>query len=180
MIFCDFLEMVHNVFSADMVEHIIEQSNLPTQGAYTEIGTYDHQELIRLVSNLSIATKIPIPTLEVEYGKYLFEKLLSRYADIVENAQSTFKFLQQVDQHIHVEVLKLYPEAELPRFECTMLNPQLMTMKYSSNHPFADLAEGLIQGCAKYYDETISLERHKLPPERDRINVELFTLSKQG
>ena len=180
MIFCDFLEMVNTVFSPEMVENIIDASNLPTKGAYTEIGTYDHEELIRLVSNLSIATKIPVSTLEVEYGKYLFEKLLNRYGDLVQNAQSTFNFLQLVDAHVHVEVLKLYPEAELPRFECTLLTPDSMTMKYSSNHPFADLAEGLIQGCAKYYNENISLERQKLPAEKDKMNVELFTLSKKG
>ena len=69
--------------------------------------------------------KIPVSTLEVEYGKFLFGKLLNRYPDIVQNAQSTFKFLQLVDEHVHVEVLKLYPEAELPRFECTRIKSRL-------------------------------------------------------
>lgn len=180
MVFCDFLEMVDKVFSPEVVENIIDLSNLPNKGAYTDIGTYDHKELLRLVSNLSTITGVPISTLEVEYGKYLFKKLYNRYTDIVQNANSTFNFLQQVDQHIHVEVLKLYPEAELPRFECTMLSPKSMTMKYSSNHPFADLAEGLIQGCADHYQEVITLKRQKLPAENNKINVELFTLLKQG
>ncbi|WP_165482793.1 heme NO-binding domain-containing protein [Legionella gresilensis] len=179
IIFSNFLEMVAEVFSPEMVETIIEQSNLSTQGAYTDIGTYDHQELLRLIKNLSLAIKIPISQLQIEYGKYLFNKFLNRYKDLIQTANSTFKFLQQVDNHIHVEVRKLYPEAELPRFECNMLNDHVMTMKYSSNHPFADLAEGLILGCSRYFKENIQLTRQELKPEIDKKYVMLFTLEKR-
>lgn len=179
MIFCDFLEMVDDVFSPEMVENIIESSDLPNEGAYTDIGTYDYQELVRLVTHLSKATSIPIPQLEVTYGKYLFTKLLDRYSDLIKSAHSTFEFLQQVDEHIHVEVLKLYPEAELPRFECTIKNPQSMMMEYRSNHPFADLAEGLILGCSEHFNEQMNIQREKLAPKDGKKNVVLFTLSKQ-
>lgn len=177
LIFTEFLEMVSEVFSPEMVENIIDASDLSTQGAYTDIGTYDYQELIRLVSNLSLATKISIPELEITYGKYLFKKLLTRYFDLVSRTQSTFEFLRQVDQHIHVEVLKLYPDAELPRFECTTLSPTSMAMEYRSNHPFESLAEGLILGCAEYFNEKINIERQKLAPKNGKNNVVLFTLT---
>lgn len=179
IIFCDFLDMVQQVFSPEMVEHIIEESNLPSKGAYTDIGTYDHEELIRLVTNLSKATKMPIPDLEIAYGKYLFKTLLNRYFEIVKHIDTTFEFLRHVDQHVHIEVLKFYPEAELPRFECSMLAPHKMTMKYSSNHPFSDLAEGLILGCGEYFKESIMLERKKLIPEQGKKFVVLFTIIKQ-
>jgi hypothetical protein len=179
IIFAEYLEMVADVFSPAMVEQIIDASNLPSEGAYTEVGTYDHQELIRLVANLSKATKISISELEITYGKYLFKKLLTRYSDLVSRTQTTFDFLQQVDQHIHVEVLKLYPEAELPRFECKMINSNLMTMEYRSNHPFADLAEGLILGCAEHFNEKFSIKKEKLSPKEGKIHVVLFTLTKE-
>ena len=180
MIFTEFLEMVEEVFSPEMVERIIEASDLPNDGAYTDVGTYDYQELIRLVTNLGVATGLPIPELEITYGKYLFTKLLGRYSEFVAQTQSTFDFLQQVDQQIHVEVLKLYPEAELPRFECVLKSPDCMTMEYRSNHPFADLAEGLILGCAEYFNEKIHIERQRLPPKEGKTQVVLFTLTREG
>lgn len=179
MIFTEFLEMVSEVFSPEMLEIIIEASDLPSQGAYTDLGTYNHEELIRLVSNLSLATNISISELEMTYGKYLFSKLLTRYSDLVTRTQSTFEFLQTVDQHVHVEVLKLYPEAELPRFKCAIVSPVCMTMEYSSNHPFSDLAEGLILGCAEHFNEKINIQRQKLPTKDGKKNITLFRLTKK-
>lgn len=179
MIFCDFLEMVNDVFSPEMVENIIEASHLPNDGAYTEIGTYDHHELIRLVTHLSKETNIPVSDLEIAYGKYLFKKLYKRYPELVSSMPSSFDFLQQVDDQVHVEVLKLYPEAELPQFICKLKNPGLMTMEYRSNHPFADLAEGLILGCAEHFNEQINIQRETLPPVDKKKYVVVFTLSKQ-
>lgn len=179
MIFTEFFEMVDETFSPEMVEKIIDASNLATKGAYTEIGTYDYQELVKLVTNLSRFTNIPIPELEVAYGKYLFKKLLNRYSHVASNVNSSFEFLSHVDQHVHVEVLKLYPDAELPRFECAIISPNQMIMEYRSNHPFASLAEGLILGCGEYYHEKLSIKQQKLPPKMGKQNVVLFTLSKE-
>lgn len=178
IIFTEFLEMVNEVFSPAITESIIEKSDLASGGAYTDVGTYDHQELISLVSNLSRITDIPVPDLEVAYGKYLFKKLFSHYSDFSIQAQSTFEFLQQVDKYIHVEVLKLYPEAELPRFECKMINPESMLMEYRSNHPFASLAHGLILGCAEHFNENINIQYQEMPPKEGKSNVVLFTLKR--
>lgn len=178
LVFTAFLEMVEKTFSPEVVENIIDASNLPNQGAYSEIGTYDYMEMIRLVTHLSEVTKIPIADLEVVYGKYLFTILLTRYPHAVAKTSTLFEFLQHVDNHVHVEVLKLYPEAELPRFECTLLNPTTMTMKYQSNHPFAKLAEGLILGCAEYFKEKIHIEAKELERSDKEYNT-LFTITKE-
>lgn len=178
MIFTDFFEMVENVFSPEMLEKIIQESDLPNKGAYTDVGTYDHQELIRLVTNLSKATGAPIPDLELAYGKFLFTKLLNRYTKFVLSSKSVFEFLYQVDNHIHVEVLKLYPDAELPRFECSDKTPHSMTMKYQSNHPFSKLAEGLILGCAEYFKEKIDIKSKELGASNGKAFNVLFTLTK--
>jgi hypothetical protein len=180
IIFTGFLEMVEEVFSLEIVDDIINSSELPNQGAYTDIGTYDYQELLRLITNLSVITGKSISELEIAYGQYLFTRLLNRYSKLVNNCNTTFDFLQEGDQHIHVEVLKLYPDAELPRFICDLKNPYCMTMEYRSNHPFADLAQGLILGCAQYFQETIHIEQQSIEPKKQMLNEVLFTLTKQG
>ncbi len=179
LIFTDFLEMVSEVFSPEMTERIIDASHLPNQGAYTDIGTYDHEEVVRLITNLSAITGISVADLQIVYGKYLFTRLKDRYAKFILNADSVFKFLKHLDDHIHVEVLKLYPEAELPKFDYTMVNPTCMQLKYQSNRPFAKLAEGLIMGCAEHFDEKIHIEAQDLGATKEKKNNVLFTLTKQ-
>lgn len=176
MIFTEFLDMVGQVFSPAMVEKIIDAAQLPNQGAYTDVGTYDHQEMIRLITALSKETGISISELQIIYGKHLFKKLFTRYPHIIQHSKNVFEFLNSVDGHIHVEVLKLYPEAELPRFQCEIISPDQMTMTYHSNHPFQDLAEGLMQGAADHFHEKIHIQRTAMKAtETKKYNV-LFTL----
>src|SRR5262245_35992633 len=49
VVFTEFLEMVGAKFGEDMVDDVILACELPSGGAYTSVGTYDHQELFALV-----------------------------------------------------------------------------------------------------------------------------------
>ncbi len=42
VVFTEFIEMVEDQFSADMVDDIIDDAQPPSGGAYTAVGTYDH------------------------------------------------------------------------------------------------------------------------------------------
>jgi hypothetical protein len=59
VVFTEFLEMVEEKFSPAVADSVIEQSTLASGGAYTTLGTYDHQEMLQLVTNL--ATKPVYP-----------------------------------------------------------------------------------------------------------------------
>ena len=78
---------------------------------------------------------------------------------------------------MHIEVKKLYPEAELPTFETTLFDDKHLEMIYQSKRPFAPLAEGLMQGCMEYYGETIEIQKEQLS-DGDNKHVK-FTLIKQ-
>ena len=52
----------------------------------------------------------------------------------------------------------MYPEAELPSFECDTSEPQRLRLTYRSTRPFAALAEGLIRGCVAHYGEVVDIE----------------------
>jgi hypothetical protein len=162
MIYTAFLDMVEETFSPSLADDIIVSANLPSGGSYTSLGTYDHAELIALVVQLSDRTGISGPTLVKTFGRYLFGILAQHYPQFIEEHGHTFDFLQQLDSYIHVEVRKLYPEAELPTFVFDASVPGSLTMDYSSTRPFADLAEGLILGCIHHYGEQIELSREDL------------------
>lgn len=151
VVFTEFMEMVENVFSTDVLELIIEKSNLPNNGAYTSVGTYDHQEIVRMTINLSEHLKVPVNDLLETFGIHLFGRFSQMYPMFFKDQTHAFEFLQKVDSYIHVEVKKLYPDAELPRFFHQQVNTHTLILYYMSSRHFENLALGLIKGCLEYF-----------------------------
>ena len=164
-VFSEFIDFVEETFSPEVVDNIIEASNLPSGGAYTTVGTYDHKEILQLVTALSKKSGIPVSELVRSFGKHLFSRLALAYPQFLAGIENSLEFLPRVEDHIHVEVLKLYPDAELPRFECESTQSDRLSMIYRSQRPLADLAEGLIEGCAEHFGERILIEREDLADE---------------
>jgi hypothetical protein len=157
MVFTEFLEMVEEKFSPEMAERIIESSELKSSGVYTTVGTYDHHEMITLVISLSRETGIAAPDLIRTFGEHLFKRFHHMFPNYFEGVPSAFDFLRRVNDYVHIEVRKLYPEAELPTFTCETPRPDQLSITYRSTRPFAALAEGLIRGCTAYYGEPIEI-----------------------
>ncbi|MCB0062945.1 MAG: heme NO-binding domain-containing protein [Caldilineaceae bacterium] len=175
MIFTEFLEMVEETFSLEMIDKIIENAALPSGGAYTAVGTYHHSEMVQLVTNLSQETGIAIPTLLQSFGERLFQSFAVKYAHFLEHAPSAFDFLEQLESYVHAEVKKLYPEAELPSFECARCAEHEMTMLYRSHRSLGDVAHGLIIGCFRYFEEDVQIRREDA--SNGRGTMERFTLT---
>lgn len=152
VIFTEFLDMVETKFSADMVDDIIDDADLPSDGAYTAVGTYPHEEIVSLVASLSKASGLEVPVLIKIFGQHLFGRFYQLYPVFFLTGQDSFTFLESIENHIHVEVRKLYPDAQLPSFDTQRVGERKLIMTYRSTHPFADLADGLIAGCLAHFN----------------------------
>ena len=159
IVFTEFIELVEEMFSLEIADAIIEESDLASGGSYTSVLSYDHNEMIELVSRLSDKTKIPVPDLLKTYGVRLCARFAILYPNFFSDLDNTFDFLETVDNHVHVEVKKLYVDAEVPSFQTERISGGMMEMLYSSVRPFADLAEGLIIGTADHFGEQIAIKR---------------------
>ncbi len=166
MVFTEYLDMVEKTFGLEITDQMITACDLPSGGAYTAVGTYDHQEIVQLVQQLHHLTGMPLEDLLKAFGRHLFKRFVIRYPEMFEGKDSAFSFLEKIDSHIHVEVRKLYPDAELPSFECSRPAADELTMLYHSNRGMADLAEGLIQGCGEHFRETLSINRQYISDAR--------------
>ncbi len=169
VIFTEFMGLVESAFGFDTVDEIIERSDLPSGGAYTAVGTYDHREIVSLVTQLSEVTGKPVQELLAHFGAYLFSRFAALYPEMVNTAENALDFLEGVENYIHVEVRKLYPNADLPRFDCTRPNSNELVMVYHSGKHFEDLAGGLIEGCLAHFGETATVTRKN--PERPEEGV---------
>ena len=175
IVFREFIDMVESQFSVDTADAIIGASALSTHGAYTTVGTYPHQEMVDLVSNLSAHTGISVPDLLQHFGRHLFSRFVEIHPNLTNAFSDVFSLLSALENTIHVDVNKLYRDAELPSFSYELDNQQHMIFIYRSRRRMADFAQGLIEGCIAHFKENITLQRTELPPQGDEA-LTRFTL----
>lgn len=97
------------------------------------------------------------------FGKHLFCRFSKRYPEIFEEVSGPFELLRNIDNYIHVEVRKLYPDAELPRFYHLQTSAKELIMYYLSSRHFEELAVGLFKGCLAHFK--VEGEVHKSETE---------------
>jgi len=158
VIFRSFLDHVGQTYGEHVTEQLILNCDLPSGGAYTSVGTYDPAELLSLVSGLVEITGTEASSLIKKFGQVLFPVLVDKYSSVVQHAGNAFSLISSVDDHIHAEVLKLYPDAGLPKFYPELKNPTCMWLKYESNRALPELAEGLLLGCFEYFGEEVEID----------------------
>lgn len=171
IVFTEFVEMVEEKFGLPMVDTLFENTKLASGGAYTAVGTYPHTELVALVVSLSGETEISTSALVRTFGQHMagrFSALFPAFFDV----PNAFAFLESVDQHIHVEVKKLYPDAELPRILCERDGDNLEVI-YESQRGLANFAQGLIEGSLQYFEEAADIERTDLDEAGKRVRFYL-------
>lgn len=179
IVFREFIDMVESQFSFETADAIISASKLSTGGAYTSVGTYPHEEMVDLVTHLSAETNIPVRDLLMHFGRHLFTRFAVVHPEHVLTYQSAFDLLRRLDGNIHVEVRKLYNDAELPSFTYEQLGDDRMVFIYSSHRKMADFAQGLIEGCVKHFAEPMHIDREDLPEDGDGAHTR-FTLSRMA
>jgi len=84
--------------------------------------------------------------------------------------------LESIENHIHVEVKKLYPDAQLPRFKTKRLDDKTLEMIYYSDRSMADFALGLIEKTFEHYEETVAITREDLMANGSEVK---FLLTKK-
>ncbi len=175
IVFTEFLDMVEAKYGYEMVDHIIEESKLESNGIYTSIGTYHHSEIVQLLSNLSQKSNVDAMTLLKAFGEYLFDTFLKTYPQFFESENNAFDFLKSIDSHIHVEVQKLYPDATLPKFETIEHEDGSLVMIYKSERKIAALAEGLMDKSFIYYKQPHSVIKELIKEDGSEVK---FTIKR--
>ncbi len=162
VVFTEFMDMVEDRFSADMVDDIIDDAAVSSGGAYTAVGRYDHKEMVALVAALSRHSGLAVDDLIHAFGHHLFGRFVERYPVFFSEVHSPVDFLMSVETHIHTEVRKLYPDAELPSIKSQPIGATQIEVEYASVRPFGILAQGLIEGAMRHFETPCRIHREIL------------------
>jgi len=163
IVFTEFLDLVEAKFGLEMVDEIIEKSQLESKGIYTAIGTYEFSEMLQLLKHLSNNTNISIDNLLLVYGEHFFSVLETSYPGLLTTYKDPIDMLSSIENHIHVEVRKIYPDAELPTFKTIEKTDTSLIMIYKSSRAMHHFGLGLMNKTFEHFNSTakIVLERIK-------------------
>ena len=119
------------------------------------------------LAELSRRTGLGQDVLVHDFGLHLARVFAKKFSVFFDACDGTFDFLKRIDNHIHVEVKKLYPDAQLPKFTYTEISPYEFELKYESSRDFSHLAHGLIVGCMEHFHESFQIEREDVAASPD-------------
>ena len=152
IILSEFVEFLELTLGDDRAQKIINASGVKSFGVYSRVGLYDYHELIQLLTQAVADTDTEADVLLDGFSHHLFSIFKRDYGVFFDGVSSAAEMLTQIDNHIHVEVQKLYQDAELPRFEHSQTGNQL-TLKYRSPRPLAAVAQALLGACLKFFGD---------------------------
>ncbi len=173
IVFTEFLEMVESSFGLETADTIIENSELPSEGIYTSVGTYDFNEMVSLITSLSETVDIPANDLIYTFGLYLFSSLGKAHPEVIKSYNSPLALLYSIEDHIHVHVQKLYPEAELPTFKILDKTDTSISMIYSSSRGLYRLAHGLMEKCFEHFNGSAVIEYELLKEDGTEVKFDV-------
>jgi Haem-NO-binding len=151
LVFTEFIEMVEARFSPEVADAMLAGAGFEHGGAYTAVGYYPVDEMHCMVRELSRHTGEPADALVQTFGRHLARRFSQAHGQYFSPHQHPFELLASIDGHIHVEVRKLYPQAQLPHFEVLERTSGRMLLRYRSERRLQMLALGLIEGVMDHY-----------------------------
>ena len=169
IVFTEFLELVEDKFGLEMVDTIIEQSNLESNGAYTSVGTYQFSEMLQLLQNLSDNTAISADDLLLVYGEHFFTVIEKSYPSLLATYQDPIEMLASIENHIHVEVRKIYPDAELPTFKTLEKTENSLVMIYQSSRAMHHFGLGLMNKTFDHFNAKASIVLEKIKADGTEV-----------
>jgi len=149
--------VVRRDYGDDTWEALLEAAD--ADGAYSSLGNYPDEEMMKLVGAASSALKMPADDVVRWFGRNALPLLAEKHPHFFTAHKSTRPFLLTLNDVIHSEVRKLYPGAEVPVFTYDTSSSDVLLMHYRSPRKLCALAEGFIEATAAHYGEKLSLDQ---------------------
>ena len=175
IVFTEFLDLVETKFGLEMVDTILNESELPSNGVYTAVGTYSFTEMVSLLTNLSNETGLVIDDLLLVYGEHFFTVVEKSYPSFLMQYTDPIEMLSSIENHIHVEVRKIYPDAELPTFSVEEKTPDSLVMIYKSSRAMHAFGRGLMNKTFEFFNTKATILVEKLNENGTEVKFSIAT-----
>ena len=153
--------LLEQVVSEEAGEAAWEQAIVESgvDGAYTSLGSYPDEDLMRLVAAASEALETPADDIVRWFGREALPVFRRSHGELFAAHESTRSFVLALNEIIHPQVRKLYPGADVPEFDFDTSSEEVLLMGYRSPRRLCAFAEGLLQGSAAHFGERVAIEQ---------------------
>ena len=152
-------EVVASLHGEDVWDEILERAGL--EGAYTSLGSYPDDELTALVAAASALLNSPPDAVLRSLGEGAMPLLAERFPSFFAGHTSSRSFILTLNEIIHAEVRKLYPDATVPDFGFESPSDAEVLIVYESPRQLCALAEGFVAGAASHYGERVAIDQQE-------------------
>ena len=158
VIFNLFEDFICESFGDEAYESILDATDLQTTGPFIGPGLYPDEDLLALVGVAVDQLGVSVQDALRAFGRFALPRLVEAHPDFASSECGAKEFLLSVDSVIHVEVKKLWPDAQTPSFRYVDATEDGLSMMYQSPRKFCPLVEGFIDGVADHFGEKIDRE----------------------
>lgn len=157
IVFVKFNEFIEELWGDEFWDTLLNEANLPSEGIYTTVKSYDDQELFTLIDLVVKKKNISSKDAQFAFGKWVFKELYNIAPTGAHDFKDVFEFLHAVQNFIHVEVKKLNPDALLPEFEFLSETVDTLSFHYQSPRKLCFFCEGIIHGLAEHTGQAVTV-----------------------
>jgi hypothetical protein len=154
--FQELLEMMQDRFSEDIKNQVINASQLEKGKSFTSEGDFDPALFVRMVANFGHIIHLPYSATMRAYGRHLNKSLIRKYPALFKSNPDTFTFLKTFIENAVADLNSKNTGIQIPKLTFTTPEKNQLIIKYESDLPFADVAEGMILSTIDHYDEEIT------------------------
>lgn len=147
---------VTETWGEEVYDEILRSCPLHTKTAFIGPGTYPDTDLMTIVARTVDRLGVTVPEALHAFGRYAFPHLARRVTPIIAGFDHPKPFLMALDSVIHVEVRKLWRDAETPRLTYTDTGAASLVLHYASKRQLCPLVGGLLEGLADHFHTAIA------------------------
>ena len=103
------------------------------------------------------------------YGEHFFSVIETSYPDLLATYNDAIEMLASIENHIHVEVLKIYPDAELPTFIVENKTENSIIMIYKSSRAMHHFGLGLMNKTFEHFNSTATIVLEKIKEDGTEV-----------
>ncbi|WP_439130027.1 heme NO-binding domain-containing protein, partial [Polaribacter sp.] len=114
-------------------------------------------------------TDISIDNLLLVYGEHFFSVIETSYPGLLATYKDPIDMLSSIENHIHVEVQKIYPDAELPTFVVQDKTENSIIMVYKSSRAMHHFGLGLMNKTFEHFNSTATIQLEKIKEDGTEV-----------
>jgi len=159
-VFVEFLDHVEDKYGLDVLDSVILalQGKLSTNGAYTSVGNYPHEEMLELASAICSMRGESLESLLDDFAQSLMLSFERMHPEFFDKEQDIFDFFSTLESRIHTDVRKIYPDARPPLILCRRIAEDSLEISYQSARPLALMAIALTRATGVRFEEELEVE----------------------